>query len=86
MENILAKKEKVDFCIHEFNKKAADVLEHLKGVDESRSKYKSLYPFDYVKHVEINKEIMHHDIDELINFMKYMKEKIKHDETFLDKR
>jgi len=86
MENILAKKEKVDFCTHEFNKRAANVLEHLKGVDNSRSKYKSLYPFDYTKHVEINKEVMHYDIDELIDHLKYMKEKIRHDETYLDKR
>ncbi len=86
MENILAKKEKVDFCIQEFNKKAANVLEHLNGVDSSRSKYKSLYPFDYSKHVEINKEIMRHDIDELIAHLNYMKEKIKHDEAYLDKR
>lgn len=86
MENILAKKEKVDFCIEEFNKKVKNVSADLAGVDESRSRYKQLYPFEYKKHVEINKHILHHDLDELIEHLKYMKEKIRHDETFLASR
>ncbi|HOI25858.1 MAG TPA: hypothetical protein PLN63_00350 [Paludibacteraceae bacterium] len=86
MENILAKKEKVTFCKDEFAKKYSALVNDLNGVDEDRSKYKQLYPFDYTKHVEINKAILHHDIDEMIEHLKYMKEKIKHDETFLTAR
>ena len=82
----IAKREKVDFCIEEFNKKVRNVSADLAGVDESRSRYKQLYPFEYKKHVEINKHILHHDLDELIEHLKYMKEKIRHDETFLASR
>lgn len=86
MENILAKKEKVEFCLEELKKKTNNLISDLGGVEEERSKYKSLYPFEYSKHVEINKVILHHDIDDLIEHLKYMKEKIKHDETFLTVR
>jgi hypothetical protein len=86
MENILAKKEKMDFCIKEFNKMVADVQADLNGVDEDRSKYKGLYPFDYKDHVEVNKVILDAHIDLLMEHLKYMKAKIKHDETYIEKR
>ncbi|MBO4805027.1 MAG: hypothetical protein J6Y37_08255 [Paludibacteraceae bacterium] len=83
MENILAKKEKVTFCQEELEKRFKNLMNDLNGVEDDRSKYKTLYPFEYTKHVEINKAIMHHDIEEMIAHLQYMKEKIKHDETFL---
>lgn len=86
MENILAKKEKVTFCKEELEKKFQNLMNDLNGVAEDRSKYKQLYPFEYTKHVEINKAILHHDIEEMIKHLNYMKEKIRHDETFLDIR
>ncbi len=86
MENILVKKEKVTFCMDELTKKVENLKTDLNGVEEDRSKYKQLYPFEYSKHVEINKVILHHDIDELMEHLKYMKEKIRHDETFLASR
>jgi hypothetical protein len=86
MEHILAKKEKVDFCKNELTDKVNQLLNDLEGIDEERSKYKQLYPFEYPKHIEINRQILHYNIDDLIKHLKYMKEKIKHDDTFLDKR
>ena len=86
MENILAKKEKMDFCIKEFNKMVADVQADLNGVDEDRSKYKGLYPFDYKDHVEVNKVILDAHIDLLMEHLKYMKANIKHDEAYIEKR
>jgi hypothetical protein len=86
MENILAKKEKVDFCKKELENKVNQLWSELEGIGEDRSKYKQLYPFEYPKHIEINREILHHTIDDLIKHLKYMKEKIVHDDTFLDKR
>lgn len=83
MENILAKREKVAFCQEELEKRYKNLMANLNGVEEDRSKYKQLYPFEYTKHVEINKVILHHDIEEMIAHLQYMKEKIKHDETFL---
>ena len=86
MENILAKQEKVDFCKKEFNGMVEYIKADLEGVSDENSKYKGLYPFEYKEHIEINKSIMDAHIDALIAHLKYMKEKIKHDETYLEKR
>ncbi len=86
MENILAKQEKIEFCAKEFGKMTDEIKNDLKGVDEDRSKYKGLYPFDYKNHVEINKVILDAHIDALIAHLNYMKEKIHHDEAYLEKR
>ncbi|MBQ0030164.1 MAG: hypothetical protein MJZ24_08810 [Paludibacteraceae bacterium] len=86
MENILAKEEKIEFCKKEFAKAVEYINQDLNGVDEDRSKYKGLYPFDYKGHVEINKAILDSHIDMLIAHLNYMKEKIRHDEAYLDKR
>ena len=64
----------------------ADVQADLNGVDEDRSKYKGLYPFEYKDHVEVNKVILDAHIDLLMEHLKYMKAKIKHDEAYIEKR
>lgn len=86
MENILAKQEKIDFCKKELASLVSNLNEDLKGVAEEDSKYKGLYPFDYKEHLEVNKTLLDSHIEMLIAHLKYMKEKIKHDESYLEKR
>lgn len=86
MENILAKSEKIEVCRKEFDALSKLIASDLKGVPDEKSKYKGLYPFDYKLHVEINKEEMNQHIDALIAHLNYMKEKIRHDEAYIEKR
>lgn len=86
MENLLVKDEKINFCKEEFAKYIEAIKADLNGVDDEHSKYKVLYPFDYKGHVEINKVVLDAHIDLLMEHLKYMKAKIRHDEAYIEKR
>ncbi len=86
MENLLVKEEKINFCKKEFDKMVEVIKADLNGVDDEHSKYKGLYPFEYKGHVEINKVILDAHIDILMEHLKYMKAKIRHDEAYIEKR
>ena len=86
MSNILAKKEKIDFCAAELQKLVEYLNTDLKGVDEDRSQFKGQYPFEYKNHVEVNKAILDAHADALIAHLNYMKQKIRHDEAYLAPR
>ncbi|MCQ2208030.1 MAG: hypothetical protein MJZ02_07425 [Paludibacteraceae bacterium] len=86
MENLLVKDEKINFCKEEFAKYIEAIKADLNGVDDEHSKYKGLYPFDYKGHVEINKVELDTHSELLMEHLKYMKAKIRHDEANKEKR